>query len=709
MIDGLLELDQSLFVLLNQRWVSPWLDGPVQFLTQGKILQYVALICVGAAVLRLRLRAVPILAALVTAVALSNSTSDVVKSIVDRPRPFVTEKGMRLLVGQGRVASFPSSHAANAAALTVAAIAMLGFGSRKRQLFAMGLSLMTLWVGWSRVYVGAHFPADILSGWALGAMAGLVAVLLWTRFPALSPVVRGRLRVDFFHLAVIVTVIFSVFRVAFVVTHDQGLTPAEALLWHIGRHPMALPEEALGPNAGFMPLLANLLGAIHSREASALRWVVPMVGFVVMLLTLVVLRWVGLSRSMAGALVLFLQSIPAVNCGHVWFVETLFSAIPWVLALGGWARWSLNRKPDGLILITFALVLCLLNLPSLLVVATGLWMLEHFRGDYSKQSGRAKSLLIGLGLLVGCLILRFTRPGSYEEGLWRWSWLSTLVAAGFGTVLLTALAVGLFVRAVVLTRHARSVLGLRLRAVLWYSLGTSVACVWMGGRDHISGVMLLAFPALMLASKVPALIRRRGIATLSPAGRIAVGFIAGLALAINVATLYLIYDKDTIRRLPGRLVEARWITGWPDRTRPLARALRPNDVVVATDSLTVAALSHVLDRQVGLLLPPTSGPRGHLAFLVREVDGSLVPLMNQIVVVAPWGEASLNRTARSWRDLAMGLGPARDDLPTSIALDRPQTILLGIYQLPQKARPTSDQNRLGWPLTPFRLFDPVAP
>jgi membrane-associated phospholipid phosphatase len=78
-------------------------------------------------------------------------------------------------------ASFPSGHASMAAALAVTLTALL-WRTRYRWLAGLLGVVYTLLMGVARVYLGVHYPTDVLGGWAEGlAWAGGVALLLWPR------------------------------------------------------------------------------------------------------------------------------------------------------------------------------------------------------------------------------------------------------------------------------------------------------------------------------------------------------------------------------------------------------------------------------------------------------------------------------------------------------------------------------------------------
>ncbi len=83
--------------------------------------------------------------------------------------------------GCGGMWGFMSSHAANTMALTV----FLGLTLPHRfRLFIWLLLLWTLITGYSRVYLGAHYPGDVLAGYALGALLGWGGAHLYRRAEA---------------------------------------------------------------------------------------------------------------------------------------------------------------------------------------------------------------------------------------------------------------------------------------------------------------------------------------------------------------------------------------------------------------------------------------------------------------------------------------------------------------------------------------------
>ena len=115
--------------------------------------------------------------------------STLLKNAFERARPDLVPHGSYVAT-----ASFPSGHSMMAAVvyLTLGALLARVEPSLRVKTFVLGVAaLLTLLVGVSRVYLGVHWPTDVLAGWAVGAAW---ALLFWLIARALQR--RGRVGTD---------------------------------------------------------------------------------------------------------------------------------------------------------------------------------------------------------------------------------------------------------------------------------------------------------------------------------------------------------------------------------------------------------------------------------------------------------------------------------------------------------------------------------
>ncbi|HNS08691.1 MAG TPA: phosphatase PAP2 family protein [Candidatus Ozemobacteraceae bacterium] len=181
MLNSLIALDHRLFMLLNGDLTNGFLDWFMPFITDAKtwlpfvLLAWFLMICRGGK--RLRVLA---LALLLSVGGTDLFCARVVKKAVGRTRPCSLEQTdnfrCRLLLPVKTSKSFPSNHSANTAAFAVVTLMICGFKA------GLPLLILAFLVGYSRIYVGVHFPLDVAAGWLFGALiAWLITRLIIAR------------------------------------------------------------------------------------------------------------------------------------------------------------------------------------------------------------------------------------------------------------------------------------------------------------------------------------------------------------------------------------------------------------------------------------------------------------------------------------------------------------------------------------------------
>mgnify|MGYP001795780194 CR=1 FL=1 len=96
--------------------------------------------------------------------------NNIIKVSLKRERPAMDSPALAPLVGVPSSKSFPSSHAA----MSFAAAVIFTYHYPSLWLLFFGLALL---ISWTRVYVGVHFPSDVLAGTVVGLLMGGVWVL----------------------------------------------------------------------------------------------------------------------------------------------------------------------------------------------------------------------------------------------------------------------------------------------------------------------------------------------------------------------------------------------------------------------------------------------------------------------------------------------------------------------------------------------------
>lgn len=178
---------------LNRRvfyWINGWPEemSPVfwffsEATKQGWVkislgLLVLALILIGSKTRKTVLLALP-------AWILANGFTEALKTAIALPRPCVELPDVHLYVGQLTTYGTASSHSANMAAIAfVFTYYMKWWGAPW-----IAVALLT---GLSRIYVGVHYPYQVLLGWTCGILCGLIVCHTWEAFRRLRVLKRER-------------------------------------------------------------------------------------------------------------------------------------------------------------------------------------------------------------------------------------------------------------------------------------------------------------------------------------------------------------------------------------------------------------------------------------------------------------------------------------------------------------------------------------
>lgn len=176
MIDFLIELDTKLFLFLNGIRSEFW--DPVMWWISGKkewIPLYLAIL--GWTIYKFRWKSLYIVPFMMILIVFSDQGSVFIKNIFQRLRPSRTEELQDLINlvknYRGSGYAFVSSHAANTFAFATFTHYLF-----KNRWFGLFIFFWAAIVSYSRIYLGLHYPGDIIFGAALGVLVGVFTYYL---------------------------------------------------------------------------------------------------------------------------------------------------------------------------------------------------------------------------------------------------------------------------------------------------------------------------------------------------------------------------------------------------------------------------------------------------------------------------------------------------------------------------------------------------
>lgn len=168
MLTWLLTKDQVLFSYFNQRLHKKWLDRCMRILTYvGGALFTIISTLVIILVFRGKVQETGVQAA--ASLLVSHILVQLLKLLFSRKRPHLVLENTRMLQKPLKDYSFPSGH-------TTAAFSIMIVYALTLPILAPLFVVLSFLVGFSRMYLGYHYPSDIIVGGTLGTLSAFISV-----------------------------------------------------------------------------------------------------------------------------------------------------------------------------------------------------------------------------------------------------------------------------------------------------------------------------------------------------------------------------------------------------------------------------------------------------------------------------------------------------------------------------------------------------
>lgn len=179
MLDSLINFDKSVFLALNKLH-APWLD-PIMYWVSDTVIWIPLYAFLLYHVVKLpRKHAIVAVLCIAAAITMADQlSSKLIRPRLERPRPTwdaeISSQVHTVNDYRGGHYGFPSSHAANTFCAAVLIILLL------RKPWTRWLLAWALLVSYSRIYLGVHYPGDIIFGGILGSVCAVICYALYRR------------------------------------------------------------------------------------------------------------------------------------------------------------------------------------------------------------------------------------------------------------------------------------------------------------------------------------------------------------------------------------------------------------------------------------------------------------------------------------------------------------------------------------------------
>lgn len=173
-MNTLIKIDHALFHFINDTIANPILNWIMPIVTnENNIAIPLVLFWLWLLLFQGKRGKIAAILLLLTVALTDVIAAQIIKPWIGRIRPsHAMLDNINLLVSKGGKYGFVSNHAAN----TMAAATVIGYFYNKWKSVVITISII---VGFSRVYVGVHYPFDVLGGWFFGYAVAWGILSIW--------------------------------------------------------------------------------------------------------------------------------------------------------------------------------------------------------------------------------------------------------------------------------------------------------------------------------------------------------------------------------------------------------------------------------------------------------------------------------------------------------------------------------------------------
>lgn len=181
MIESILQIDTNLFLLINQA-NNNILDSIMYYASSKFLWTPLYALLIALIAMKYKWKAIIAIIFVIIAVAIADLTSvHLFKNVFQRLRPCYEPALTPIInniVGCGGKYGFVSSHAANSFAIVIMVIKLIG---EKHKWLNWLMPLWGILILYSRIYLGKHYPGDVIAGALLGVIIGWLVYMAFAK------------------------------------------------------------------------------------------------------------------------------------------------------------------------------------------------------------------------------------------------------------------------------------------------------------------------------------------------------------------------------------------------------------------------------------------------------------------------------------------------------------------------------------------------